>query len=102
MIKKTKSGVLKKVLHHRDYKSRKKTAFLPISEGFESTWNAILYDAEKNIIKLLMYESDQVTEKIEVEIHEELKEDPNGFRQKINQVKNKHASFRKLLEKRTS
>ena len=102
MIKKTKSRVLKKVLHHRDHKLRKKTAFLPISEGFESTWIAILHDAEKNITKFLMYESDRVTAKIEVEIHKELKEDPNGFRRKINQVKNKHAKFCKLLEKRRS
>ena len=49
-----------------------------------------------------MYEFDQVTAKIEVEIQEELKEeDPNRFRQKINQLENKHANFRKLLQKRS-
>ena len=59
---------------------KKKPAFLPVSEDFESKWNAILYDAEKNIIKLLMYESDQVIAKIEVDLQEELKEeDPNRF-----------------------
>ena len=48
-----------------------------------------------------MYESDQVIAKIEVDFQEELKEeDPNIFRQKINQLENKHANFRKLLEKR--
>ena len=50
-----------------------------------------------------MYESDQVIVKIEKEIQEELKEeDPNRLRQKINQLENKHANFRKLLEKRRS
>ena len=33
---------------------KKKTAFLPVSEDFGIKWNAILRDAEKNIIKLLM------------------------------------------------
>ena len=59
---------------------KKKPAFLPVSEDFESKWNATLYDAEKNIIKLLMYESDQIIAKIEVDSQEELKEeDPNRF-----------------------
>ena len=50
-----------------------------------------------------MYESDQVIVKIEKEIQEELKEeDPNRLRQKINHLENKHANFRKLLEKRRS
>ena len=50
-----------------------------------------------------MYKSDQVIAKIEVEIEEELKEeDPNRFQQKINQLENKHANFRKVLEKRRS
>ena len=80
---------------------KKKTAFLPVSEDFGIKWNAILRDAEKNIIKLLMYESDQVIAKIEAEIQEELKEeDPNRFRKKFNQLENKHASFRKSLEKK--
>ena len=82
---------------------KKKPAFLPVSEKFESKWNAILCDTEKNIIKLLMYKSDQVIAKIEVETEEELKEeDPNRFQQKINQLENKHANFRKVLEKRRS
>ena len=81
---------------------KKKPAFLPVSKDFESKWNAILYEAE-NIIKLLMYESNQVIAKIEVEIQEEIKEeDLNRFRKKINQLENKHANFRKVIEKRRS
>ena len=82
---------------------KKKPAFLLVSKDFESKWNAILYEAEKNIIKLLMYESDHAIAKIEVEIQEELKEeDPNRSQKKINQLENKHANFRKVLEKRRS
>ena len=58
---------------------------------------------EKDITNLLMYESDQVTANAEVEIQEKLKEkDPVRFWQKINQLENKHANFRKLLEKKRS
>ena len=40
---------------------------------------------------------------MEVEIQKELKEeDPNRFRKKTNQLENKHANFRKVLEKRRS
>ena len=80
---------------------KKNPAFLPVSKNFVSKWNAILNEAENNIIKLFMYESAQVTAKIEVEIQEELKEeDPNRFRKKTNQLEHKHATFRKVLEKR--
>ena len=62
-----------------------------------------MYEAEKSIIKILMYEPDQVIAKIEVEIQEELKEeDPNRFRKKISHLENKHANFHKVLEKRGS
>ena len=40
---------------------------------------------------------------MEVEIQKELKEeDPNRIRKKTNQLENKHANFRKVLEKRRS
>ena len=75
---------------------KKKPTFLPISKDFESKWNVIMYEAEKNIINLLIYESKQVIAKIEVEIQEELEEeDLNRFRKKINQLENNHANFRK-------
>ena len=51
-------------------KIKKRPALLPVSEDFERKWNSILYDAEKNIIKLLLYEFDQIIAKIEVEIQQ--------------------------------
>ena len=60
-----------------------------------------MYEAEKNIMKLFDVRIDHVIAKLEVEIQKELKEeDPNRFRKKINQLENKHANFRKVLEKR--
>ena len=48
-----------------------------------------------------MYESDQIIAKIELDLQEELREeDPNRFRQKINQLENEYTNFRKLLQKR--
>ena len=83
-----------------------------------------MHDAEKIIVKLLMYESYQVIVKIEVEIQNKQKkqqkqtnkqkknnnnnkkkskeEDPNRFREKFNQFENKNANFCKLLEKSRS
>ena len=52
-------------------------------------------------MKLFDVRIDHVIAKLEVEIQKELKEeDPNRFRKKINQLENKHANFRKVLEKR--
>ena len=68
----------------------KKPSFFTVSKDFESKWKAISYEAEKNIIKLLMYESSKVIAKIEVETQEELKEeDPNRSRKIIDQLENK-------------
>ena len=87
---------LEEVIMPSGLQIKKKPAFLPISKDFESKWNVIMYEAEKNIINLLIYESKQVIAKIEVEIQEESEEeDLNRFRKKINQLENNHANFRK-------
>lgn len=39
------------------YKSRKDPIFEPISDVFQIKWNDILYDPEKNLAELLLYES---------------------------------------------
>ena len=51
IIKKTKSRVLKKILRLRDYKSRKNQLFYSFQKILKVR-NAILYEAEKNIMKL--------------------------------------------------
>ena len=64
-------------------KIKKKPAFHPVSEDFEVTWNSILYNAERSIVELLLYESEKVIAKIQVEIQEEFNEkNPEKFERK--------------------
>ena len=72
MIKSSRVKSLEEGIAPSGLKIKKKVAFLPASKYFESKWNSILYEAEKNI-KISMYESDQIIAKKEVEIEEELK-----------------------------
>ena len=55
-------------------KIKKKPAFQPVPEDFEIKWNSILYNAERNIVELLLYEAEKVIAKIQVEIQEEINE----------------------------
>ena len=49
-------------------KIKKKPAFQPVSEDFEFKRNSITFNAERNTVQLLLYESENVFRKIEVEI----------------------------------
>ena len=44
-------------------KIKKKQAFQSVFEDFEAKWNSILYNAEKNIVELLLYEVEKVIAK---------------------------------------
>ena len=46
-----------------DLKIKKKPAFQSVFEHFEAKYNSILYDAEKNIVELLLYELEKVIAK---------------------------------------
>ena len=51
-----------------------------MSEDFEAKWNSILYNAERNIVELLLYEAEKVIAKIQVEIQAEVNEkNPEKF-----------------------
>ena len=45
-----------------------------VSEDSEVKWNSILYNAERNIVELLLYEAEMVIAKVQVEIQEEVNE----------------------------
>lgn len=47
---------------------KKKPVFQPVSEDFEFKWNPIIFNAERSIVRLLLYKSEKVIGKIEVEI----------------------------------
>ena len=53
---------------------KKAPAFQSVSEDSEVKWNSILYNAERNIVELLLYEAEMVIAKVQVEIQEEVNE----------------------------
>ena len=53
-------------------RTRKDLAFEPISDDFQIKWNEILYNAENNLVKLLLYESSKVIAKLEIDFNKEL------------------------------
>ena len=64
-------------------KIKKKPAFQSVSEDFEVKWNSILYNAEGNIVELLLHEAEKVIAKMQVEIQEEVNEkNPEKFERK--------------------
>ena len=55
-------------------KIKKKLAFQQMSEDFEAKWKSILYNAERNIVELLLYKAEKVIATIQVEIQAEVNE----------------------------
>ena len=53
---------------------KKKPAFEPVFSDFNDKWRTILYQAEKNLVQLLLSESDKVIAKINVDIESILKD----------------------------
>ena len=51
---------------------KKLPAFMSLTEDFNLKWDQVLYDAEKNLVKLLLHESQEVIAKIELDIASEL------------------------------
>ena len=49
-------------------KTKKLPAIAPVSEDFNTNWDEFLYNAEKNLVELLLYESSKVIAKIQVEL----------------------------------
>ena len=46
-------------------KIKKSPAITPVSEDFNTKWNEVLYNAEENLVELLLHESSKVIEKIQ-------------------------------------
>ena len=51
----------------------KKPAFTPVSENFDENWKTVLVNAEKDLGRLLLVESEKIIAKIEFEIESNLK-----------------------------
>ena len=54
-------------------KIKKRHAFEPISKDFNNKWNNMLWDAERNLVELLLSESLKVVERVELDLDLELK-----------------------------
>ena len=82
-------------------KIKKNPAFQPVSENFKVKWNSILYNAERNIVELLLYEAEKVIAKIQVEIQEEVNEkNLKKFKRKYAELGRQHSRFLRKLDQR--
>ena len=65
-------------------------------------WEEILYNAEKNLVELLLYESSKVIAKIEIEIYNEIYNlHPDAYKAKRIELTNNNRFYKKQLEKRS-
>ena len=79
-------------------KIKKKPAFQQVTEDFMVKWNSILYNAERNIVELLLYE-ENVISKIQVKIQEKVnKKNPEKFKRKFSELERQHSGFQKKLD----
>ena len=82
-------------------KIKKKPAFQPVSENFEFKWNSITFDAERTIVQLLVYESENIFKKIEVKIQKKFnKRSPEKLKQRYAELEKKYFDHQNKLEQR--
>ena len=55
-----------------DLKLQKDPSFLPITDGIQQNWNSTLFNAERNLVELLLIESDSVIAKLKLDLIKEL------------------------------
>ena len=76
-------------------KLRKDPAFLPVTDGFQKKWNAILFNAERNLAELLLVETDSVNKKHELDFNKELKRlFSNSIEENRSVIKKKHQPYK--------
>ena len=96
-MKSLETGIISKGL-----KIKKVPAFHPVSEDFFIKWEEILYNAEKNLVELLLYESSKVTAKIEIDFSNEIyKLHPDDYKAKRTELTNNNRFYKNQLEKRS-
>ena len=79
----------------------KKPAINTVSSDFHNNWKTILSKAEKDLVQLLLVESDKIIAKIDFEIHSHIKEyHPNNYHHERDLLQKKHNSYKKELSKR--
>ena len=81
----------------------KSPAIKPLSKDFNQRWNEILYNAENNLVELLLYESNKVVAKMQIDLDQEIKRiDPRNYDKARRNLDNKHANYKRMLKNRRS
>ena len=94
--KSLETGIIPKGL-----KIKKVPAFHPLSEDFFIKWEEILYNAEKILVELLLYESSKIIAKIEIDFSNEIyKLHPDDYKAKRIELTNSNKFYKKQLEKK--
>ena len=82
-------------------KLRKDPAFLPVTDGFQQKWDTILFNAEKNLVDLLLVETDSVIKKLKFDFNKALKRQfPDSAEENMSVIKKKHQPYKKQLSMR--
>ena len=78
-------------------------AFHPISADFFIKWKEILYNAEKNLVDLLLYELLKVIAEIEIDFSKEIyKPHLDDYKAKRIELTNNNKFYKKQLERGSS
>ena len=94
---------LKTGLIPNDLQIKKSEAIIPLTEDFHRKWYQILYDAEKNLVELLLYVSSQVVAKVQIDLDAEIRKiNPKNYDQKYTDTKQKNYKYWKELEDKRS
>ena len=79
-------------------KLRKAPAFLPVTDCFQQKWDAILFNAERNLVELPLVETGSVIKKLEIDFNKELKRQfPDSIVENRSVIKKKHQPYKKQL-----
>ena len=77
---------------------KKEPAIVPVTKDFQKHWESILYDAETHLVKLLLKESENIINSIEVEFDQKFQlQYPESAQEKKSEIVNKHQSFKNKL-----
>ena len=94
---------LKTGLIPNDLWMKKSEAITSLTEDFQRKWYQILYDAEKNLVELLLYVSSQVVAKVQIDLDAEIRKiNPKNYDQKYTDTKQKYYKYWKELEDKGS
>ena len=89
--KSLETGIIPKGL-----KIKKVPAFHPVSKNFFIKWEQILYNAEKNLVGLLLYESFKAIARIEIDFSDEIyKLHPDDYKAKRIELTNNNEFYKK-------